>query len=159
MPTSATSTYEFINVGPLTTTFTAPSACVTDYSLAALADGHNTWNVVLAESCVAYDLKGDCYPSGSAIDALISTRGPEYVDSRFPMPYYSPGLHCPDGFTTAGVAEKSASGEISATGIFSMTAFNAYGGLPESTPPLLPMANMLASALDEGETAVICCKR
>lgn len=40
-----------------------------------------------------------------------------------------------------------------------MTAFQGYDVWPEPTPFALPPVNMVASALDEGETAVICCKR
>ncbi|KAM0281584.1 hypothetical protein ACHAQH_003453 [Verticillium albo-atrum] len=86
------------------------------------------------------------------------TQGTIVADFGWAMPYFSPGLHCPDGFTTAGVAEMSAGGELSLTGIFSQTAFDVFDTFPEPTPPVLPPVNVVASALDEGETAVVCCK-
>jgi hypothetical protein len=160
MPTSTFLSYDLVNVGPLTTTFTAPSSCETASNL-ALAEKAFPYVPVGSESCLPYSSQGPCVPSGSEIDAISKTRGMVLIGGYgWAMPYFSPGYHCPAGYTTAGVAEKSANGESSVTGIFSMTAIEAYPEeSPQPTPFQLPGVNVVASALDEGETAVICCKK
>lgn len=159
MPTSTFLSYNLVNVGPLTTTFTAASSCMTNDPIMALAERVYPYHHIAAESCPAYSVQGDCVPSGSVLDAISTNTRRTLYSQGLAMPYFSPGLHCPDGYTTAGVAEKRAGGETSVTGLFSVTAFEVYDVHPSPTPFMLPPVNVVASALDEGETAVICCKR
>lgn len=159
MPSSTFASHELVNVGPLTTTFTAPPSCDTASNLAFAHASIDTFALAGYESCAPFSVQGDCVPSGSEIDAISKTRGRLLDDFGWAMPYYSPGYHCPSGYTTAGVVEMSADGKSSVTGIFSLTRFQSSHNTVLTKPYSLPGVNMVASALEEGETAVICCKR
>ena len=167
MPTSTLSGVELINFGPMTTTWTAPASCTNSVSLAGVALTQILHPPQFYERCDFDDWAGgprygDCLPDGSSMDDLVRSRTTIANPAAY-VGYYSPGYHCPADWTTAGVAEMSADGSLSATGAFSMTEFTLGFGVGtteiEPLPTSNPWYNKMAHALDEGETAVLCCPR
>ncbi|KAJ5807873.1 hypothetical protein N7474_009142, partial [Penicillium riverlandense] len=86
----------YFNRGPLTTTFTPPTTCLQTLSeVVYYVDG-------TAESTTYYGhWYGDntgytCFPTGTVPGTLLAS--PTYWDTY----WYSPGLCCPTGWTTAG---------------------------------------------------------
>ncbi|KAK1749773.1 hypothetical protein QBC47DRAFT_129662 [Echria macrotheca] len=146
MPTATTiSQWSLTNWGPLTTTFSASPSCATA-GISFIAPKSNLGQGMSADCAVA-TVGAACYPSGSQLDAAES--------KAFTQPgllqagYFSPGLACPSGWQTVGIAAKGSSG-VSASGIFVASAH------PDS---LLfnPVVNVFTAALDAGETAAACC--
>lgn len=161
MPTTTSlSNWYFVNAGPLTTTFTAPESCSTKGATAlAQLDGEE---VVLRYrlNCESEGFE-DCAPKGESLDSLfhsLSTQRPDPTYQAFI--YHSPGLHCPSGWSTMGTAEKDADGQIKTSGE-PYDAHNVeYATLTTSRPPMInPAEHIFAEALDNGETAVLCCPR
>ncbi|KAI1257492.1 hypothetical protein MGN70_000534 [Eutypa lata] len=131
MPTITTlSSYILHNLGPLTTTFTAPASCATTPPAASLALPELPMYAYWAESCtyVGHRL-ADCFPSGAAWEeryyySVRSTDDPRPPDE---IPFFSPAAACPSAWTTAGVAAR-ARGEdgaslLSPEGIFAPSAW------------------------------------
>ncbi|KAH6982490.1 hypothetical protein EDB80DRAFT_592744 [Ilyonectria destructans] len=161
MPTSELSGIEYINVGPLTTTWTAPESCTSDIRQPRLAFTDSPSIAVYEERCdFEHEILelGDCFPSGSDIDAIIFTSNADSPDPYTFLGYHSPGNVCPHAWTTAGVAEMNANGSLSSTGVFAATEFiDAFETSVESTPSQNPIPNQIAHALNPGETCVVCC--
>ncbi len=135
MPTERT------NLGPLTTTFSAPSSC-------SLVDGSFTktgggLNGVVGYACRAVAGNGQifgadpaCFPNSLA--AYIST-GDKWLTS---IAVYSPGSICPNGFSSACTMTRSANDEPPTTGRLFQTASRA-----------------MFNILEIGETAIGCCPK
>ncbi|KAI0024588.1 hypothetical protein F4780DRAFT_724262 [Xylariomycetidae sp. FL0641] len=155
MPSATTlSSYSFDNLGPLTTTWTAPESCATTVPQIQLAFTEIVTYPYIYSDCNTPS-QGDCVPSGTVIDAhyksaamSLSTSAGLGLDY---MPYFSPGLACPGGWTTAGVAVKDATGSLSSTGVF------APSELSSQAPGMNFGWNILMETLDNGETAAVCC--
>ncbi|KAH0437783.1 hypothetical protein CcaCcLH18_03679 [Colletotrichum camelliae] len=158
---SATSTqlsqYVFSNVGPMTTVWTPPASCATPSPYLYIA--YNDSGTVFpqwAQKCETRDY-GDCYPSGRAIDSAWSSASSanDFVNAGT-IYYFSPASACPQGYKTAGVAAKNGAGDVSSSGAFVP---------PVVTDPAVqdrylswnPPNNVLMEALEDGETAVVCC--
>lgn len=73
MPT-ATSVfgYHVNNLGPLTTTFTPAPSCATVADYVEIAPVTQPRDIVGFAQCNTVRTWGDCYPSGSVIDALTA---------------------------------------------------------------------------------------
>ena len=159
--TDAVGALTLVNVGPLTTTFTAPSSCATTNNyfggkFIALDEPSEYQNVMLAwegHCDASYETHGDCYPHGDELDEVAS------VMSH--VPYYSPANVCPSGYQTVGIAAMS-SGSASISGIFTYDGDSFYQS-PEPTASQTPgqnwFANRLTSALGPRETVIACCPR
>ena len=155
MPTAtAVSQYSLTNWGPLTTTFSADAACATTgISMLGL---RSALGAGFVEKCVVPTVGASCYPSGSQLDAVASSAF-ESV-GYFVAGYFSPGLVCPSGWKTVGVAARAADGSISASGIFiASTPTNSAGPSPNADPLFNPVINAFTAAIDAGETAAACC--
>lgn len=168
MPTSTLDGYDFVHMGPLTTTWTAPASCSTALRNQGVAYTEVLHPPQYLEKCDFGDDWGngpphsDCYPSGEDLDDYLRRQTDAAGPFTF-LNYFSPGLHCPASWTTAGIAVKDDSGSISATGVFSMTEFIVGIG-PRTTeieefPSSEPWPNRMAHALDDGETVIACCPR
>ncbi|KAF4878937.1 hypothetical protein CGCSCA1_v001707 [Colletotrichum siamense] len=160
---SATSTqlsqYVFSNAGPMTTVWTPPTSCATPSPQLYIA--YNDSGIVFpqwAQKCEIHDF-GDCYPSGKAIDSAwssASSASANDIANAGTIYYFSPASACPQGYTTAGVAAKNGAGDVSSSGVFVP---------PVVTDPAFrdnflswnPPNNVLMEALEDGETAVVCC--
>jgi hypothetical protein len=155
MPTATTiSQYSLTNWGPLTTAFSADAACATTgISMLGL---RSNLGAGFSEKCAVPTVGASCYPSGSQLDAVASSA----FDSvgHFVMGYFSPGLVCPSGWKTVGIAARAADGSISASGIFIAPTPSSGGPTPTIAAPLFnPPMNAFTAAIDAGETAAACC--
>ncbi|KAG7130136.1 hypothetical protein HYQ45_010935 [Verticillium longisporum] len=164
MPSSAVNLLTLINVGPLTTTFTAPESCATsDFGLRGAApSGLPAWPWAVVGECRNETGPSDneCLPLGEKRDELWTwlsdAAGPTpTAEARLPIFYNSPGYHCPSGWETAGVAA-ALNGSASVTGAFA-PAFTEFGEPEGAMPPGNFLANQITSALEPRETAIICC--
>ncbi|KXH33289.1 hypothetical protein CSIM01_03203 [Colletotrichum simmondsii] len=159
MPLTELSQHAITNVGPLTTTFTAPSSCATSSpSLWLAAESAFTDRVqpFFRQKCEG-SVYGDCFPSGTVFDQLRSEASSTVGAGT--IAYFSPASVCPDQYTTAGVAAKNAEGTISSSGVFVPPIVSVPFGSGYMSDRLgyNPIVNVLMEALDSNETAVICC--
>jgi len=155
---SATSVPQFslTNLGPLTTTFTADAACATSGGT-QIGLQSPAGAALFPTECTVSTL-GPCFPSGSKVDARASSIFSQV--GNFAIHYFSPGIVCPSGWSTAGVVVKSADGSVSTSGIF-----EAPAALKASKPAeelglnrlFNPVVNVFTAAIDPGETGVVCC--
>ncbi|CEJ94321.1 hypothetical protein VHEMI09860 [[Torrubiella] hemipterigena] len=116
----------FGNLGPLTTTFTAPTTCAIIAAQPVIYQAKNTKysfdprdmdaikvypdQMRVASVRCGEDPRDQCLPSAEGWQKSHT------YGQTLAYNYYSPGVHCPVGYTTAGV--KAAS---SASGIFTQT--------------------------------------
>lgn len=155
MPTATSlSGLSLLNIGPLTTTFTAPASCSTAYRtlIAPITDpALFQWNV----HC-PWLPPVDCNPSGSLVQSLVSSAGGANPSAGMFIPYNSPGLICPSGWATVGAAAKPNPTSISISG-----AFNQSDAIPTGSGVTFfePQLDVFLAALDPGETAILCCPR
>lgn len=144
--------YTFNNWGPVTTTFTAPASCatVTDNMRIGLSSSPAFWMYANQCSTFAYY---DCIPTGTAQVTTTYDANPADV---LDYSYFSPGLDCPAGWNTVGVAARDQDSSLSVEGVLKPTVTTpAYPHIPqwENGPSLF------VGLLDPGETAVVCCPR
>lgn len=158
MPTATSvSAFTLINNGPLTTTFTAPASCATEYRTMAAVAGtpsYLRWPV----EC-EWLPPADCNPYGSAVRSIISSvQGSDNPVAGKVIEYHSPGLVCPSGWVTVGAAARPNPTSTSVSGVFVMSELVPTGG---GSPRIVqqPYLDVLLDALDPGETAVACCPR
>lgn len=163
-------TYSMENMGPMTTTFTAPPSCATPAQpLVVIADDTFTWGD--SPDCPDEDRERyteGCWPSAREANSLekAATDEGKSLNQRPDdlLAYFSPGLECPDGWTTAGtiarpVATAADAGRttepLNAGGVY--TGRN-YSMVHERENYWAP-DQALAYALEPGETLAMCCPR
>ncbi|KAJ5112988.1 hypothetical protein N7456_001522 [Penicillium angulare] len=134
--------WAFTNAGPLTTTFTPASTCTNSVYVGKISPELFLGPPV---DCTTYDTSG-CTPSGTTTNTGSSTTLGLYPP--WEAPYFSPGIHCPSGWTTVGAAVRGANDTMSSSGIMSMSM-----GLEDYEIG----AFMLASILEPSETLALCC--
>ncbi|KAH6649162.1 hypothetical protein BKA67DRAFT_662079 [Truncatella angustata] len=164
MPTSSLGGWALTNMGPLSTTYTAPVSCFTEATRDVLlatnyvdSDTNSTSLIPYQNLCSTTPTAatiGDCLPSGKAIDSMYAD-----IDINNPVAgstilYYSPGLVCPSGHVTVGVASNDAGSIISSGDAFVPTSVPSSGwnlGYVNIRP------NVMLQGLDKSETAILCC--
>jgi hypothetical protein len=180
---SSLSQFTIINLGPLTTTWTAPQSCATQTTV-YLAASATPDVAVIAATCGASPDE-NCYPGATTqIDEIYTMI--ENLDIGA-IPYFSPGSICPDKYTTAGIAVKDGSGKlVSSSGLFApttsgtrtigpglmtytttateylahnTTSVSVTTGTTTFVPLYNPAWNVMMEALAASETAVVCCPR
>lgn len=137
--------YSFSNYGPVTTTFTpAPSCTATDRLELGLVVGDYT-QVQYSVSCSTTG-DWDCVPPGTTTSAA------SYDESLWvgTAGYYSPGLHCPSGWATVGMAARHDS-SLSTSGFLTTST--------KKIPYFEEPASLLASILEPSQTMALCCPR
>ncbi|KAM0429224.1 hypothetical protein ACHAPT_006438 [Fusarium lateritium] len=137
------------NLGPLTTTYTAPAECatVTDNIYFAPAQYPHVGENYL--SCTPGDY-GKCIPSGDAYDKLAKEHA--YTWEQDFIPYYSPGIACPKGWTIAG---EYARGKGTPTeGMLTVRPEDTVTGGVHGTPFL---TEIWTEVLEDSETLAYCC--
>ncbi|KAG8352874.1 hypothetical protein FVEN_g9127 [Fusarium venenatum] len=148
------------NLGPLTTTYTAPSSCTgtsnTDHILFANATSPYL-DYMLSSSCKAKPF-GDCYPSGKERDAVAAQTTSV---GQGVYHYFSPGSACPDGWETAATLKHgSKSGEIDVSGALTNSATEVTERIKSYSQPLpLHPTDFWRNILDKSETLALCCPR
>jgi hypothetical protein len=138
--------WTFSNYGPITTTFTpAPSCTATDrISLAVIYD--DMTRAEFQVGCPTSTSDWDCMPPGTTTSATwydeekwVGTAG-----------YYSPGLYCPSGWETIGMAARGEK-SLSTSGFLTTSDMK----VPYYEEP----ATLLASLLEPSQTMALCCPR
>lgn len=157
------------NLGPLTTTYTAPSSCATN-GVNILQEyrtpGHRKANNFgLVDGKCTFESWGDYIPSAKAYDDTVAA----YTDSpQGFIPIYSPGLYCPSGWTTAGTAVGSSKPTGSsvhdtpanASGIFTQDPWPYPQSSDIDAPAApLPLVKALLDVIDGSETVIWCCPK
>jgi len=163
--------YTVTNFGPLTTTFTAAPSCATDTRHLVIAQAKfpdafyfDPFCPNDAQASSAYIFNG-CLPSAAQWNdeyvRALKTGADDYI-----YPYYSPGVHCPAGWATVGMAARATgagTGDLSVSGIFTGLAptptISSSQGPEAMLTAFNPFPNVLRNALEPGETAVVCCPR
>jgi hypothetical protein len=153
MPTSSVlSEFTFSNLGPLTTTWTAPASCATSAGDVKIGVTQHPGKYFYDASCQVKEY--NCVPTGASTDpALATDLNPTNL---FQGAYFSPGLYCPSGWTTAGLASRKENASVTWSGLFS-----PFEAIPTSVDGDIfnDPGNVLMQLLDPSETAMICCPR
>ncbi|KAM0229912.1 hypothetical protein ACHAPO_009634 [Fusarium lateritium] len=117
--------YDFYNLGPLTTTFTAPSSCATvNTEQVNFVNKSAPYLYQVGQANCDHWTQGGCRPSGVEIDSIVSDIRLSTTDPGLFLYYHSPGIVCPDGWGTVGVIAKS-NGTLSVSG-FMTNAIKDY---------------------------------
>jgi hypothetical protein len=147
---TTTDGFTFTNWGPLTTTFTAPASCAT-------ATGNYMIGVNKTVPVWHYQVQCstlpdyDCIPTGTVSPPTTVNENPAAAETRA---YFSPGLYCPSGWATRGLAVRDADKGLSSSGVLSSSSTDAW---PTFIPQFENPATVLMSLLDPSETLVLCC--
>ncbi|KAJ5365420.1 hypothetical protein N7517_008306 [Penicillium concentricum] len=155
MPTASTlSGYTFSNWGPLTTTFTAPTSCATLTSNVGAGESIPFPRLYYRAEC-SPEYDWSCVPTGT-----ITSLPPQYTSldlnpqNEMHKNYFSPGLYCPSGWATVGLASRDGDKPVTSSGVVSPIA-------PVPTHFYFPFANtpenVFVQMLEPNETAVWCC--
>ena len=150
MPSTEFFGYSALNLGPLTTTFTAPSSCATQSNHQVYANATSPYLPFIAASSCSMKGYGDCYPNGEKwdIEAWQTTKFVQGVH-----PYFSPGIACPKGWETVGLLRHgSSSGQFGISGVLTVSTT----GYDDQPFPLQP-TDFWKNALDRDETMAVCC--
>ncbi|KAI7762456.1 hypothetical protein LZL87_008802 [Fusarium oxysporum] len=148
----------FVNNGPLTTTYTPPASCATGTTDQIIFADTSTIYLSFGEAnCTAVPL-GSCLPSNSSYDKLNSewrkNGGQGTID------YFSPGIHCPKGWTTAATfAHGDKTGSPKKGGAFTETTSSDPSETATAIDPYMPIEQIWLNALDPSETLAYCCPR
>ncbi|KAF4946641.1 hypothetical protein FGADI_11030 [Fusarium gaditjirri] len=146
----------FVNNGPLTTTYTPPASCATGTTDQIIFADTSTITLSFGEAnCTAVPL-GICLPSNSTYDKLNSkwrqSGGQGTID------YFSPGIYCPKGWTTAATfAHGDKTGSPKRGGAFTETTSSDPGETASVMNPYMPIEQIWLNALDPSETLAYCC--
>ncbi|KAJ5152002.1 hypothetical protein N7492_010297 [Penicillium capsulatum] len=135
--------YSFSNYGPVTTTFTPPPRCTATDRLGLGYVMRDYTHIQYSVSCsTASDW--DCVPQGT------TTSVTSYDESAWvgTAGYYSPGLDCPSGWATVGMAVRD-DNSLSTSGFLTTST--------EKIPYFEEPATLLASMLEPGQTMALCC--
>lgn len=158
------------NLGPLTTTYSAPSSCATGFRAWGVARNVSYTGGMIGQyqgqagSLCEQQSISDCIPSGTKMDELMASAAATTTNDY--LPYYSPGLNCPAGWETVGVATGSGR-PTSGAGLYE-TPKGAKGVFtedpwpypPSRTQPVpLPLVKQYMAILEDTETIVLCCPR
>lgn len=143
--------FTFQNLGPATATFTpAPSCSASDnLEIGIIRSGFPeiAYNVQCSTS--GYE---DCLPPTTTTTAPATT-STGYDEFWGRGAYYSPGLYCPSGWATVGLAARDENQSLSYSGNMVPTTSahrHYYGG---------NHASILANVLESSETMALCCPR
>ncbi|KAJ4128906.1 hypothetical protein NW768_007429 [Fusarium equiseti] len=139
--------YQFTNLGPLTTTHSPPPSCTTGTTDGIEFAKASTPTYVFGWESCSVTTMGKCHPSGSQHDKIrseaLKTGGMAVFD------YFSPGLVCPQGWTTAGKLGHGDGSTITREGIFTTD---------EATPSYpFRMDEVWLNVLASDETLAVCC--
>lgn len=160
MLVSSTASYfdaTLVNAGPLTTTFTPPPGCTRPPNHGILLiHGNNTGH--WAASCETTPVKAvsQCIPSESSwVNAPPAAAVTTNYTPQYELMYYSPGLVCPSGWETKGVAVVGKDMKTTSSG----RAFSTNTPWQDDEYQLLPYASYFVDNMQPMETAIFCCPR
>ncbi|KAL3454248.1 hypothetical protein BJX65DRAFT_302034 [Aspergillus insuetus] len=126
-------TFVFSNYGPLSTTFTQPPKCTSTVDLI----------VSLSRGITEEDFE-------------------EYLDLRrqYETPYrayFSPGLYCPSGWETIGMAARDASRALTTSGSLADYSYGDYSKCPDWVYDCADKRSLMKHALQPGQIMALCC--
>ncbi|KAL5046004.1 hypothetical protein BDW71DRAFT_182616 [Aspergillus fruticulosus] len=174
--------YTFTNLGPITTTFTPAPACTASnqISLGYVDRYPNGVNVYAAYSvqCSSTVDYFDCVPTTTPEPTSTTSVSDEvYSDDRdwvgYGM-YYSPGLYCPKGWKTVGMAGRDASSVLTSSGVLVPTITTSTRTRTATPTPYgdgyydyyddydyyfdyVDPASVMKSMLEPKQTMALCC--
>lgn len=152
MPTASTTLgWTLANWGSAPATWTRSSSC-SQPSHIYYADNDVPSIPAMFESCPATTLD-DCGPRPTNSDLVDN-----FLSDQRNIPYWSPGVRCPSGWTSVGAASRPSDGQVSTTGIFTIDALPT-GSWNDNDPIALGVQGALGALLDPSETAIACCPR
>ncbi|RGP71364.1 hypothetical protein FLONG3_7148 [Fusarium longipes] len=141
--------YSAHNLGPLTTTYTAPSSCATGTEHRVFVNASDPVRFFAAPTCGRQTF-GDCLPSGSSWDS-IKQQTTEFVQGvNF---YFSPGIACPSGWRTVGTLAHDDDDKVSAFGALATPKWDDLEGAVN----LLHPTEFWYGLLEPSETLALCC--
>ncbi|EEY16863.1 conserved hypothetical protein [Verticillium alfalfae VaMs.102] len=101
--------FDLINLGPLTTTFTAPPECTLPVQGVGLGpDAYEPDYILWNQQCDIVSA-GNCLPSGSAMDNDYNSRTGQ-PNQGYQLYYYSPAAACPVDWKTVGLVSRAKDG-------------------------------------------------
>ncbi|CAP95687.1 hypothetical protein E8E15_003726 [Penicillium rubens] len=136
--------WTFENYGPMTTTFTPASSCTATDRLSLAWVNDDRTLVQFQVGCPTSTSDWDCMPPGTTTSATWYDEK-KWVAS---VGYYSPGLYCPSGWETIGMAARD--GKSLSTSGFLTTSVKK---IPSYEEPV----TLLASLLEPSQTLALCC--
>lgn len=145
------------NLGPLTSTWSAPASCITNGFNTAIAmtvspnDGPFIMDMTECRGTV-WDDMDECFPDGGEYMSIVTEIENKPEPTYGAHFYHSPGLECPEGWYTAGAATMN-DNVVEKTG----TLFDIHTTMSIEDIGYKPYNQHFADALDAGETAIWCC--
>ncbi|KAI6749813.1 hypothetical protein HG531_007078 [Fusarium graminearum] len=140
------------NLGPLTTTFTAPPSCATGTDHHVFVNASEPVRIFGVPTCGPMTF-GDCIPSASSWES-IHEQTTEFVQGQYA--YFSPGLACPSGWSTVGTLAHGGDGDnkASASGALESPDWDEF-----MHPNYLHPTEFWLGLLEPSETLAYCCPR
>lgn len=105
-----------------------------------------------------YPTIGSCLPSGAKLDEYYGSIDTDVVQTGTTLAYYSPGLACPSGWDTVGVATKTDGGSITSSGV-GFARPSSYDDIEDLSYVQNVGPNVILAGMDDGDAAVLCCPR
>lgn len=149
----------FTNLGPLTTTYTAPLSCETvNTNRVIFVDKSMDLWVEGKPECYGYWTAGDCIPSGTDIDNWVEVaRTATTKKNAGAYWYHSPGIACPQGWTTVGMIAKD--NETMSVSGFMTGRYKGYedaAGWPTTAPRPMEITEYWNGFLETSQTVAFC---
>ncbi|KAK8122715.1 hypothetical protein PG984_011385 [Apiospora sp. TS-2023a] len=158
--------YAAVNYGPLTTTFTADRSCATASDNLWIYDKDDLrypiGDVAACASTTTTSTNSDCYPSYSKIVSQWSASR-ELYNGMGVASYFSPGVACPSGWTTAGTMARATPAPVAAG---ESVAWNGTGSMAgdifkdssrSDHVGDIPMLEVYRQIMAPEETLAYCC--
>ncbi|KAM0227442.1 hypothetical protein ACHAP5_012178 [Fusarium lateritium] len=146
--------YEFSNLGPLTTTYSPPPSCTTVTTDRIYYANATSLQWQFGGPICGPQPIGECFPSGSVVDKRKSDRA-KYGGGQGSFHYFSPGVVCPKGWTTAGTLAHGDKSSAQKSGVFTEAAFRYPGDSVERY--VLSPDEIWLNILEPSETLAYCC--
>lgn len=166
--------YTFANLGPLTTTFTPAPSCTASNRIVLGYLNPDVYIEFATQCTSSFNYVTDCIPTTTTettvppTPTFTATSYEDYVENRIDWAgfgaYYSPGLYCPSGWTTVGMAARDASSSLTSSGVLVPTETTTttkystddfYYYMFDHEYP----ASVLKSMLEPRQTMALCCPR
>ncbi|KAK1640780.1 hypothetical protein BDP81DRAFT_390131 [Colletotrichum phormii] len=160
MPTPTLSSTSLLNLGPLTTIWTALVSCATATPTQALARFLDPGVVYWSQTCqVDRDPYNDCIPSGELLSSGYRSRRTSTQKFLF---HHSSGSQCPSGWATVGYGVRDETSSHSLSGVFAdptvTVDLRTTMSIASELKPRFELApNLFMSAMGPSETVVMCC--
>ncbi|KAF3352538.1 GPI-anchor transamidase [Verticillium dahliae VDG1] len=157
MPTTTwASDFDLVNLGPLTTTFTAPPECTLPVQGVGLGpDAYEPDYILWNQQCDIVTA-GNCLPSGSTMDDDYNSRTGQ-PNRGYQLYYYSPAAACPADWKTVGLVSRANDGSLSYSGVFDPSWVTRPEASVTTKTVFNPLVHRWANALGPQETGIACC--